>query len=217
MSQEKREQYRLSYDAVAQEYARRIFDELQHKPFDRAQLDRFADAIGDGLACDLGCGPGQIARYLHDRGVKVCGVDLSPEMTANARQLSPEIEFRQGDMLGLDAPNDAYTGIAAFYSIIHVAREDLVRAFCEMKRVLKPGGLLLVAFHLGEETIHLDAWWEKPVCVDFFLFRAEEVTQCLCAAGFEIEEVLEREPYPEVEHQSRRAYIFARKPIEPAI
>jgi hypothetical protein len=34
----------------------------------------------------------------------------------------------------------------------------------------------------------------------------------LKAAGFEIEEVIEREPYPEVEHQSRRAYIFARKP-----
>lgn len=212
MSQEKREQYRLSYDAVAEEYARRIFDELQHKPFDRMQLDRFADAIGDGLACDLGCGPGQIARYLHDRGVKVCGVDLSPEMTANARQLSPEIEFRQGDMLGLDAPNDAYTGIAAFYSIIHIAREDLERAFCEMKRVLKPGGLLLVAFHLGEETIHLDAWWEKPVCVDFFLFSAEEVTRAMLAAGLELEEVLEREPYPDVEHQSRRAYILARKP-----
>jgi SAM-dependent methyltransferase len=153
---------------------------------------------------------------LHDRGVKVCGVDLSPEMIANARRLSPEIEFRQGDMLGLDAPNDAYAGIAAFYSIIHVAREDLERAFCEMKRALRPGGLLLLAFHLGEETIHLDAWWEKPVCVDFFLFRAEEVTQYLRAAGFEIEEVLEREPYLEVEHQSRRAYIFARRPVGPA-
>ena len=128
MSQEKREQYRQSYDAVAEEYPRRIFDELAHKPFDREQLDRFADAIGDGLACDLGCGPGQIARYLHDRGVKVCGVDLSPEMIANARRLSPEIEFRQGDMLGLDATDEAYGGIAAFYSIIHVAREDLVRA-----------------------------------------------------------------------------------------
>ncbi len=214
MSHEKREQYRVSYDAVAEEYARRILDELAHKPFDRAQLDRFAEAIGDGLACDLGCGPGQIARYLHERGVKACGIDLSPEMIANAKRLSPEIEFRQGDMLALDVPDEAYAGIAAFYSIIHIAREDLERAFCEMKRVLKPGGLLLVAFHLGEETIHLDAWWEKPVCVDFFLFRSEEITQHLRAAGLAIEEVLEREPYPDVEHQSRRAYIFARKQPE---
>lgn len=213
MSQEKREQYRQSYDAVAQEYARRIFDELQHKPFDRAQLDRFAVAVGEDPACDLGCGPGQIARYLHDRGVNICGIDHSAEMITEARRLSPAIEFRQGDMLALDAPDEAWAGIAAFYSIIHIAREDLEQVFCELNRVLRPDGLLLVAFHLGEEAIHLDNWWEKPVNVDFFLFSAEEVTRAMETAGFEIEEVLEREPYQNVEHQSRRAYIFARKSI----
>ena len=36
----------------------------------------------------------------------------------------------------------------------------------------------------------------------------------LKSAGFEIEEIVERDPYPEVEHQSRRAYIFARKERE---
>lgn len=212
MSSPSRSQCQASYDAVAEEYARRIFDELIHKPFDRAQLDRFADFVGGGIACDLGCGPGQVARYLHDRGVKICGVDLSAEMIAHARRLSPEVEFCQGDMLALDAHDEAWDGIAAFYSIIHIPREDLKCAFLEMKRVLKPGGLLLVAFHWGEETIHLDAWWDKKVCVDFFLFRTEVVTNAMSKAGLEVEEVLEREPYPEVEHQSRRAYVFARKP-----
>ncbi len=61
---------RDSYDRVADEYARRIFDELDHKPFDREILDGFADAVrGLGPVCDLGCGPGQVARYLRARGV----------------------------------------------------------------------------------------------------------------------------------------------------
>jgi hypothetical protein len=71
---------------------------------------------------------------------------------------------------------------------------------------------LLLAFHIGDDTIHLDEWWGQKVCVDFFFFRSDEVSSYLRAARFEIEEIIERERYPDVEHQSRRAYIFARRP-----
>ena len=81
-----------------------------------------------------------------------------------------------------------------------------------MRRVLCPGGLLLLAFHVGDETLHLAEWWGKAVSVDFHFFRPQEMAASLRATGFEVEEVVEREPYPDVEHQSRRAYIFARKP-----
>jgi hypothetical protein len=49
--------------------------------------------------------------------------------------------------------------------------------------------------------------------MDFFLFPPPAIRHHLEAAGLVIEEIIEREPYPpEVEYQSRRAYIFARKP-----
>jgi hypothetical protein len=51
------------------------------------------------------------------------------------------------------------------------------------------------------------------VSVDFQFFRPEEMADFLRESGFEIEEIVEREPYPDVEHQSRRAYIFAKKPV----
>ena len=213
MEIQKRNEYQRSYDLVADEYVRRIFEELQHKPLDRQLLDRFADGVRDvGPACDMGCGPGHVARYLHERGVAVCGVDLSPAMVERARGLVPGIEFRQGDMMALDAPDGAWAGIAAFYSIIHIARDDMARALGELRRVLRPGGILLLAFHIGDDTIHLDEWWGQKVCVDFFFFRSEEMAGYLRGAGFEIEEIIEREPYPEVEHQNRRSYIFARRP-----
>jgi SAM-dependent methyltransferase len=202
-----------SYDRVADEYLRRIFDELHHKPLDRQLLDRFAASVRDlGPACDMGCGPGHIARYLQDRGVEVCGVDLSPAMVERARRLTPEVEFRQGDMMTLEEADGAWAGIVAFYSIIHIPRGDMVQALRELWRVLRPGGILLLAFHIGDDSIHLEEWWGQKVCMDFFFFRSDEVATYLREAGFDIEEIIEREPYPDIEHRSRRAYIFATRP-----
>jgi len=213
MDAHKRKDYQASFDRVADEYVRRIFDELQHKPLDRQLLDRFAASVREvGPVCDMGCGPGHVARYLHESGVQVCGIDLSRAMVGRARGLTPDVEFQQGDMMALDAPDAAWAGIAAFYSIIHIPREDMALALGELRRVLRPGGILLLAFHIGADTIHLDEWWGQRVSVDFFFFRSDEVAGYLRAAGFEIEEIIEREPYPEVEHQSRRSYIFARRP-----
>lgn len=204
-----------SYDRVAGEYAARIFDELKAKPLDRELLDRLAERVrrqGHGKVCDLGCGPGQVARYLHERGVPVVGVDLSEGMLAEARRLNPGIEFVQGDMRALAVPDGVWAGIAAFYSLIHIPRDQMVATLGELRRVLRPGGWLLLSFHLGDEVRHLDEWWGSPVDVDFIFFRREEIEGWLRAAGFRVEETIERDPYPEVEVATRRAYSFARRP-----
>jgi SAM-dependent methyltransferase len=204
-----------SYDAVAPDYAEKFKDEMDDKPFDRDCLDRLAHEVGDlGPICDLGCGPGQIARYLHKQGAKTLGVDLSPNMVAEAGRLNPEIHFHQGNMLSLPDTDNSWGGIAAFYCIIHIPRNQIVDALSEMKRVLKPGGVLLVTFHIGEEIKHLDDWWEKPVNLDFAFFLPSEMEGWLKEAGFELEETLVREPNHEVEVATQRAYLFARKSSE---
>jgi SAM-dependent methyltransferase len=202
-----------SYDQVAREYAEKFKDEMDDKPFDRDCLDRLAREVGSlGTICDLGCGPGQIARYLHRQGAQTLGVDLSPCMIAEAQRLNPEIPFHQGDMLSLPDADNSWGGIAAFYCIIHIPREQIMDALREMKRVLKPGGVLLITFHIGDEAKHVDEWWEKPVNLDFAFYQPTEMEAWLNEAGFELEETLVREPNPEVEVATRRAYMFARKP-----
>lgn len=205
---------RDSYDRVADDYAEHFRDELEAKPFDRKMLDWLAEKVGgSGVICDMGCGPGQVARYLHERGARACGVDLSAGMVERARSLHPDIPFTQGDMLALDdVADDSYGGVAAFYSIIHVPRSSVGRALLELKRVLRPSGVLLLAFHVGRETVHREEWWGKAVSLDFNFFEPEEIKEQLKAAGFAPEEVIERDPYPGVEYPSRRAYVFARKP-----
>lgn len=210
------EHIRACYDTVAREYAERFADELAHKPLDRELLLRFAAEVrGHGKVYDLGCGPGQTTAFLHDCGVDVIGLDLSAESLAEATRRHPGVPFVPGDMLALPCAGDALAGIVAFYAIVHFSLADLQRALAEMFRVLHPGGLLLLTFHIGEETIHLEEFLGQRVAVDFVLFRSETVTAELGNAGFDPIEVIERDPYPYVEYPSRRAYVFARKPRGP--
>ena len=182
---------------------------------DRKLLDQFADRVRDaGMVCDLGCGPGQIARYLHDRGITVCGVDLSQRMIDCARRLNPGIEFSQGDMRDLPIEDNAWAGIAAFYSIVNLPAGEVVLSLREMMRVLKPGGRVLLSFHIGEdETLVEENLWGRGVSLGATLFRVSTIEGYIRSTGFTIDETIERGPYStDVEYQSRRAYIFADKP-----
>jgi SAM-dependent methyltransferase len=202
---------------VADAYARRYFHELHAKPADCALLDRFAVSVhGRGEVCDMGCGPGHIARRLRDSGANVFGLDISPRMVKRARILNPDISFRVGDMAALDLPDGWLAGIVAFYAIVNTPRDSLPTVFREMKRVLQPRGLLLLSFHVGDEVVRPDELLGHPNSMDFFFFQPDAITKILEKAGFGIEDVVERDPYsPEVEYQSRRAYVFARTPENP--
>ncbi|MBS1812050.1 MAG: methyltransferase domain-containing protein [Acidobacteria bacterium] len=204
---------RDSYDLVADEYAKRLYHELQDKAFDRKMLDWLVERVGQsGVICDLGSGPGQIARYLANQGAQVCGIDLSDEMVRHAQRLNPDIAFTQGSMLKLPQVADAtFAGVAAFYSIIHIPTPMVISALCEINRILQPGGTLLLTFHIGAQPIFMDEWWGQTVALDFHFFTVEEMKDYLISSGFAILEVMQREPYSEVEAQTKRAYIFARK------
>lgn len=199
------------YDPVAGEYAEQFFNELEHKPFDRELLDRLA-ALVDGLGpiCDLGCGPGQIARYLHDQGAEAIGMDISAEMVKEAQPLSPAIRFEQGDMRSIPAESASWGGIAAFYSVIHIPHQEVALVFTEFNRVLKSSGRVLIAYHIGDEMIHTDEWYDKSVDLDFYFFHSAFLESALEQAGFKIEDSLSRPPY-EIEHPSQRGYILAKK------
>lgn len=203
-----------SCDRVAEKYAYQFWDETEKKPFDRKMLDLLVERVsGLGIICDLGCGAGQVARYLHSRGAEVNGIDLSSEMVKQARRLNPDIPFQQGDMLALsEVPDSVYGGLVCFYSVVHIPRTAVQQALREMQRVLRPQGTLLVTFYVGDETVHLDELWEEEVSVDFVLFQTEEMKAYVRSVGFELQEVIVRDPYADIEFQSRHAYIFARKP-----
>jgi ubiquinone/menaquinone biosynthesis C-methylase UbiE len=202
-----------SYDAVAETYAERFAGELAHKPFDRVMLHWLVERTTEGPICDLGCGPGHVSAFLSNLGAEVLGFDLSRQMVAQARLLHPRLRFEHANMLAMKAVADnSLGGIAAFYSIIHLARETVPTALAEMSRVLRKDGVLLLTFHIGEEIRHFDAFLGQAVDLDFVFFTSATIGAHLAAVGLEVTEVIEREPYVGAEVETRRAYLFARKP-----
>jgi SAM-dependent methyltransferase len=201
---------REDYDRLAEQYALHVADELQHKPLDRELLDRFAARVrGHGEVCDMGCGPGHVTRYLYDAGLPIFGLDLSARMLEQARRRNPEVAFRAGNMLQLDLPDAVLAGIVAFYAIVNLSPDVLFAVFQEMFRVLRPGGLLLLSFHVGDKLLEEDELWGVKIAMRFRLFRSADIRQILERTGFLIEQIIERQPYPNAEYPSTRAYVFA--------
>ncbi|MET0551804.1 MAG: class I SAM-dependent methyltransferase [Vicinamibacteria bacterium] len=179
-------------------------------------LDAYvAELRGAGPVCEVGCGPGQVARYLHDRGVDASGLDLAPAMVEEARRRNPGMTFVEGDLRALPFGDRTLAGVVAFYSLIHLERAGLVAALRELARVLRPGGQLLVAFHVGDEVRRVEELWGERTALDFVFFEVGEMRAAMSEAGFEVTATTERDPYPEGEAQTRRAYVRATRLPEP--
>jgi len=202
---------RESYDAAAAAYAEHLSDELERKPLDRHLLNRFAEETRcRGPVADIGCGPGHVAGYLARQGVTVFGVDVSPRMVAVARALNPGLEFRVEDMRRLGASDASLAGVVLFYSIVHFDSTELPAVFREARRVVVPGGLALVSFHIGDEVVHVDDLFGARVSLDFRFHVPGRIVEALRSASLEVIEHVEREPYVGAEHATRRCYLLAR-------
>lgn len=202
---------RESYDSAAAAYAEHLSDELARKPLDRHLLNRFAEETPRrGLVADLGCGPGHVARYLSQQGVTIFGIDFSAKMVAVAQSLHPDLDFRVEDMRRLSASDASLAGVVLFYSIVHFDLTELPPVFREARRVLVPGGLALVSFHIGEQIVHRDELFGAQVSLDFRCHTPENVVAALESANLAVIEQVNREPYEGAEYPSRRCYLVAR-------
>jgi len=202
------------YDTVAEEYAETFSGEHEKKPKDQEILHRFSQEIGDRRPVwDFGCGPGQTAKYLKNLDIEISGLDLSEKILEQARTIHPEIHFQKGNILELEFESDSIAGAVSFYAIVHFTEEQVEIACREVFRVLQPGGIFLCTYHIGDKTIHLEEFLGKKIDIDFMFFTTDFISKCLKKSGFEKIEIIEREPYPGVEYESRRAYAFAIKPV----
>ncbi len=201
-----------SYDRVAGRYEARFVDELEGKPGDRRLLEAFAASVGDPVV-DLGCGPGQIGAYLGRHGRKVVGADLSFEMAKLARGRLRAAAM--ADMRALPFAAGRLAALVAYYSLIHLQREELSLALDEAHRVLRPGGRVLFTVHEGQGEVHVDEFLDEQVPFSATFFALDELVGVCRTAGLDVTRTERREAYPS-ELPTVRLYVEATRPVRVA-
>lgn len=112
----------------------------------RALLDDAPLApVGRATALEIGSGLGRVCLALADRFDRVIGVDVSPQMVQQARELAatPRVTFQEGDGIGLSQIEDSCTDFVLSFTVFqHIPTSTIVHGYlAEAARVLRPGGV----------------------------------------------------------------------------
>lgn len=175
-----------TYQSVAEEYRDRHAD----RSAVAALVDRFDDAVAaadEGASArvlDVGCGPGWESATFAGRGHEVLGVDLTPAFLRAARR-DADAAFARMDMRRLGLAADAFDGLWACASFLHVPREDAPATLAEFHRVLRPGGVALLSVKRGDGERRGDGYDEDRR--RFTLYQPAELRELVSEAGFDVE------------------------------
>ncbi|MCX5200206.1 class I SAM-dependent methyltransferase [Streptomyces sp. NBC_00237] len=210
------------YDSFAVAYAAKNETSLHNAYYERpAMLDLAGDVTGRRVL-DAGCGAGPLAAALRERGAIVTGFDSSAQMLELARKrLGDDTELHLAELGGpLPFPDAAFDDVVA--SLVLHYLEDWTAALAELRRVLVPGGRLLVS--VDHPVIGL----VQPDAADYFATyrRSEEwtmgghtavmsfwhrplhaMTDAFTSAGFRIDVISEPFPAPGAREKFPEAFV----------
>ena len=182
-----------TYDQMAGDYTARATYPLER------EIERFVALVGGGgRVADVGCGPGQYARALVARGLRVVATDLSAGMLTQARTVGT-LRLFQADMRYLPLPSATFDGCFVCASLLHLPRADAPAALLEFRRVLRPGGALYLGLKegAGEEWAVAGETGERF----FVYYRQSEVDRMLAVTGFVVVDGWISPPGPDQRHR----------------
>ena len=204
------------YDSFAEAYTAETEANLINGYYMRPAILNLAGDVTGRRILDAGCGSGPITATLRDRGATVTGFDSSAEMLALARKrLGPDADLHLADLDSpLPFPDDAFDDVVAAL-VLHYL-EDWTRPLAELRRVLRPGGRLIVAVDhpFAIALMHREqggspdyfatrSWTEewtfggRSAPMTFWTRPLHAMTDAFTAAGFRIAVISEPPPAPD--------------------
>jgi ubiquinone/menaquinone biosynthesis C-methylase UbiE len=170
-----------TYNRTAKEYVEKVKGLVPMK-----ELEKFINYVPFGKVLDIGCGSGVAARNLQEKGLQVCGIDLSEELLKASRIESPDSTFCNMDMRNLLFPGNNFNGIWQMASLLHLEKKDVPMALNEANRVLKPKGVIYVPVKMGEgEGLEEDKRYGNALKY-YAYYQPKEIETLLENANFEV-------------------------------
>jgi len=153
--------------------------------FEKDVILRFLGNLDGKKILDVGCGNGRMFSELMKRNGEVVGADVSAEMLKLAGQKFPRVKLAQAAIEKLPFEDNSFDFVVAFFVIVHV--RDLVKAFDEVYRVLKPGGSFILSNINQRKAPKLKTKNGQEIVINSFNHRPDKVLEALDRSFFKID------------------------------
>ncbi len=181
---------RRAYDAQAEQRDRRPVQAWRQALW--SQFLQSLQAEGMKSLLEIGAGTGQAGRFFQEAGMKVVCSDLSPEMVRLCRQKG--LEAYEMDFLRLDFADGHFDSLFAQNCLLHVPKADFADVLQEIRRVVRPEGLVFIIMHGGRslEGVREEDFYEPK---RFYALYANDELQQILEQFFQVLsfEVIENE------------------------
>ncbi|KOV85128.1 class I SAM-dependent methyltransferase [Nocardia sp. NRRL S-836] len=200
------------YDGFAEAYTAENETSLLNAYYVRPAIVDLAGDVAGRRILDAGCGAGPVSVALRDRGAVVSGFDRSAKMVELARQrLGDDVDLRVADITGPLPYTDGAFDDAVAALVLHYL-EDWTAPLAELRRVLKPGGRLIVVVNhpILLKMVHRETdYFATTKWSDEYDFNGQKavltywhrplhaMTDAFTAAGFRTAVISEPPPAPE--------------------
>lgn len=136
------------FNKHAHSYSEKFMDVSQYADM----LDKFCEYLpANAVILDIACGPGNIARYIHDKLplARITGIDLAPDMLAIATAIVPAATFMLMDCREISALTQTYDGIVCAFLLPYLSKAEALALVQSITDKLNSKGALYVSFMEG--------------------------------------------------------------------
>lgn len=148
-----------SYDTFASQYAKRWGK--QWRETDGNLIKKLLTLVKPkAKILDVGCGTGDLLKFLIDDGFKGYGIDSSAGMLEEAKKHIASDYLQQMDICNLNYPNGYFDAVISLYALQHI--QDVEKALYELKRVTKRNGYVYLGTHIGSKNNDQETWYSFP-------------------------------------------------------
>ena len=169
-----------TYNKMAKEYDEETVDFWDKFP--RTFIDKFVYFV-KGKILDIGSGPGRDGLILKEKGLEIICLDASESMVKISTEKG--LESVVGDLLDIPFSDESFDGVWAYTSLLHISKNNINKAFVEIRRIMKNNGILGLGLIEGNtEEYKQSSGVSMPRL--FSLYSKNEIEDVLKKYGFEI-------------------------------